>query len=269
MSRQLPTFFALTFAITWGCWLAASALMAAGMPEPITGSLVLLGTFTPGLVALLLTRRAAGPAGMQTLLGRITRWEVGARWYVFAMAFMVTVKLMVAVILRLTTGTWPRFGTEPWYLLAGAILFSTWVQAGEELGWRGYALPRLAARFGLGPASLGLGVIWATWHLPLFFFFPAADTFGQSFFIYLLQVTALSVAMAWLYWRTAGSLLLVMVLHAAVNNTKGIVPSVEPGASNSASLSASPVAWLTAVLMWLAAAFFLARMRNVRALPGA
>ena len=145
--------------------------------------------------------------------------------------------------------------------MAGAIVISTWVQAGEEIGWRGYALPRLSDGFGLAPASVVLGIIWATWHLPLFLI-PGADTFGQSFPLHLLQVTALSVAMAWLYWRTEGSLLLVMLLHAAVNNTKDIVPSAVPGARNPFALSTSLVAWITVALLWIAAAYFLVRMRK-------
>jgi len=136
---------------------------------------------------------------------------------------------------------------------------STPFQAGEEIGWRGYALPRLAARFGLARASILLGVIWACWHLPQFFI-PEVDTYGQSCFVFVLQVTALSVAMAWLYARTNGSLLLVMLLHAAVNNAKDIVPSALPGASNPFALSASLVAWLTVTLLWICAAYFLARM---------
>src|SRR5207247_10936925 len=103
-------------------------------------------------------------------------------------------------------------------------------RAGEGFGWRGYARPRLAARFGLGRASILLGLIWACWHLPQFFI-PEADTYQQSFFVYVLQVTALSVAMAWLYARTNGSLLLGMLLHAAVNNATDIVPSALPGAT--------------------------------------
>jgi membrane protease YdiL (CAAX protease family) len=145
--------------------------------------------------------------------------------------------------------------------MAMAMVFSTWVQAGEEIGWRGYALPRLAVRVGLAPASVLLGVLWAGWHLPLFFV-PAADTLGQSFPLYLLQVTGLSVAAAWLYWRTGGSLLLVMLLHAAVNNTKDVVPSAVPGATNPFALSTSLVAWITATLLWIAAAHFLWRMRR-------
>ena len=145
-------------------------------------------------------------------------------------------------------------------------MVSTWVQAGEEIGWRGYALPRLSERFGLAPASIILGILWATWHLPLFFFY-GSDIRGQSFPLYLLQVTAVSVAMAWLYWRTGGSLLLVMLLHAAVNNLKDIVPSAVPGATNAFALSASFVGWLTVAFLWIAAAYFLVQMRRTATLP--
>ena len=180
---------------------------------------------------------------------------------------MPAIKLSVALVHRLSTGAWPRFGQEAWYVMLGAILISTWVQAGEEIGWRGYALPRLSQQFGLAPASIILGIIWALWHLPLFFV-PRADTFGQSFPLYVLQVTAVSVALAWLYWRTEGSLLLVMLLHAAINNTKDIVPSVVPGATDTFTLSSSRVAWLTVLLLWIAAAYFMVRMRKVTWLPG-
>jgi membrane protease YdiL (CAAX protease family) len=83
---------------------------------------------------------------------------------------------------------------------------------------------------------------------------------------YLLQVTALSVAAAWLYWRTGGSLLLVMLLHAAVNNTKDIVPSAVPGATNIFALSPSLVAWLTVVFLWIPAVYFLVRMSRTATL---
>lgn len=176
---------------------------------------------------------------------------------------MAAIKLTVALVHRLATGVWPRFGDTPWVLMIAATVFSTVIggQAGEEIGWRGYALPRLAARFGLGGASIVLGVIWACWHLPLFYF-QGADTNGQSFVAYLLQVTALSVAIAWLYWRTNGSLLLTMLMHAAINNTKDIVPSIARTATNPFALSASLVSWLTVALLWIAAGYFLVRMRR-------
>jgi hypothetical protein len=153
----------------------------------------------------------------------------------------------------------PRFGTEAWYVIAVAIVFSTPVQAGEEIGWRGYALPRLESRFGLRSASVMLGVIWALWHLPLFFI-PGLDNYGQSFVVFALGCTALSVAIAWLYARTNGSVLMTMLMHSAVNQTTGIVPSAVTGASDPLALSHSLVAWLSVALLWICAAYFLARM---------
>ena len=260
----LLAFFALTYAATWISWGAASALSGGGGSaatgiSPIAGALFLFGTIAPSLVALVLTERVEGRAATRALLARVFQWRVGARWYLFAVGYMPAVKLSVALVHRVATGRWPAFGQEAWYLMAIAILFSTWVQAGEEIGWRGYALPRLSDRFGLAPASIILGIIWATWHLPLFFVL-GSDTYGQSFPLYLLQVIPVSVAMAWLYWRTEGSLLLVMLIHAAINNTKGIVPSAVQGATNPLALSTSLVAWLTVALLWIAALYFLVRM---------
>ena len=250
-------FFVLTYAVTWACFISVAAAIPARTPLGVV--LVLLGTFAPSLVALWLTAQVEGDSGLRALLGGVFRWRVAAGWYLFALAYIPAIKLTVALVHRLATGAWPRFGDEPWYGILAAIAFSTPFQAGEEIGWRGYALPRLAARFGLVRASLLLGLIWACWHLPQFFI-PEADTYGQSFFVYALQVTGLSVAMAWLYARTNGSLLLVMLLHSAVNNSKDIVPSAVPGAMSTFGLSASLVAWLTVTLLWICAAYFLARM---------
>lgn len=226
----------------------------------LRGPLFLLGVFAPAIVALALTARADGRAGVWALLARIGRWRVGVGWYLFAAGYMVAIKLAVALVHRAVTGAWPRVGEEPWFILVGALLVSTWAQAGEEVGWRGYVLPRLAARIGLARASILLGIIWAVWHLPLFFA-PETDTYGQSFAVYLLQVTAISVAMAWLYWKTGGSLLLVMLMHAAVNNTKDVVPSAVSGVTHAVALGGSLVAWMTVGLLWPGAAYFLFRMR--------
>jgi membrane protease YdiL (CAAX protease family) len=260
---QSLAFFLITYAVTWSAWF--------GWLHLTTGPrwfLFYLGVFAPGLVALGLTWKEKGQPAVRSLLARIFRWQVAARWYLFAIGYIATIKLLAAVAQRAFTGTWPSFGQEPWLLMVAAIVFSTWVQAGEELGWRGYALPRLSVCFGLAGASVIVGVLWAAWHLPLFFV-PAGDLHGQSFPLYLLQVTALSVAMGWLYWHTDGSLLLVMLFHAAANNTKDIVPSAVVGATNSLTLNASLVGWLTVALLWICAAYFLIRMHRATLESGA
>jgi membrane protease YdiL (CAAX protease family) len=77
-----------------------------------------------------------------------------------------------------------------------------------------------------------------------------------------LQVTAISVAVGWLYMKTNGSLLLTMLLHAAVNNTKDIVPSALLAPGNPWVLQATPVGWLTLLLLCASAAFFLMQMKG-------
>jgi len=258
-------FFALTYVLSWTCFLAAS-LMArdvdsgSGMSQPAM-VLGLLGTVAPAIIGLGLTARSDGIAGVQSLLGRMFKWHVSLRWYAFAAFYFATIKIGVALVHRIAVGVWPRFGVEPWYLLAVATLLSTPVQAGEEIGWRGYALPLLATRMGLARASLLLGVIWAAWHLPLFFI-PGTSNYGQSLVVFTLQVVAISVPMAWLYVRTGGSLLLVMLMHGADNQMRNIVPSAVPGASHALTLSTYLPAWMTVALLWIAASYVLVRMSN-------
>jgi membrane protease YdiL (CAAX protease family) len=185
--------------------------------------------------------------------------HVKARWYLFAVSYMVVIKLGAALAHRAVLGAWPRFGQESAPIIIAAIIFSTPFQSGEEIGWRGFALPRMAESMGFRAASLLLGVIWALWHLPLFFL-PGADTYLQSFPVWGLEVVALSVAIAWLYTHVKGSLLLTMLMHSAINQTIGIVPSVSARPTNAFSLNVSPVMWLTAALLWISATYFLVRM---------
>ena len=249
----------MTFVVTWGLWAMSSQLAGTAAQ-----AILLLGVFAPGLLAIALTRWREGPEAMRALIHRIFCWNVDAKWYAFAILYMPAIKLAVALIHRIVEGAWPRFGTEPILLMLSALLISTWVQAGEEVGWRGYALPRMSERLGLGTASIILGIIWATWHLPLFFYF-GGDTRGQSFLLYLMEVIPISVAMAWLYWKTNRSLLLVMLFHAAINNLKDIVPSAESGTRNPFSPGGSVVGWTTVVLLWICATYFLVQMSRSRA----
>jgi len=243
----LWAYFLITFAMTWTCW----ALVAARLTfHSALGQLLLyVGIAAPSLVSLALTAAARGRAGVGALLARLWPVPVAGRWVAFALGYTLAIKLAAALLLRVTTGAWPRFGAVPLVLVPFAIAVSTPVQAGEEIGWRGFALPRLAARLGLARASLLLGAVWALWHLPLFFT-RDTDTYGQSFVVYTVQVIALSVAIAWLYAKTGGGLFLPMLFHAAVNNTQDIVPSATPGAHAVFSPAASAMAWTASAVLW-------------------
>lgn len=260
---RLLAYFLLTFLVTWSVWFAAATLAAPGNRGFFggRGPVFLLGVFAPALVALALTAQAEGRTGVMRLLARMGHWQVGARWYAVAIGYFAVIKLAAALVHRIVTDEWPPFGNTPMALVVLGIAVSTWAQAGEEVGWRGYALPRLAQYFGLGGASLVLGVVWAAWHVPLFVL-PDSGSTGQSFPAYLLQVTAMSVVFAFLYWKTDGSLLLVMLMHASVNNTTGIVPAAVGGAISPIAFGGSLVAWATVALSWAVATPLLIRMRK-------
>jgi membrane protease YdiL (CAAX protease family) len=259
----VAAFFALTYLVSWTCFAAGGWLARdTGGIGFDAGVLLLAGTIAPSLVAIAMTAAREGRERALTLLERAVQADVALRWYVFAIAFFPLVKLTVAVVYRLGYGAWPRFGTESWYIIPIAIVFSTPVQAGEEIGWRGFALPRLAARIGFGPASIIVGAVWGVWHLPLFYI-GGVEQYRQSLPMFAAGTTALSVAMAWLYVKTGGSVLLTMVMHSAVNQTVGIVPSAAPVTGSPFSVHGSAVGWLTDGVLWIAAIGFLIAMRGV------
>ena len=228
---------------------------------PFRTALFLPGTFAPGFVAVWLMQRAEGSVGRRALIDQAVKWQVPGRWYLFALLYIAVIKLVAAVVHRVITGEWvPLVERNPWplFLLATLVFFP--VQAGEELGWRAYALPRMAARLGLGGAAILLGLLWAGWHLPLFLL-PETDLTDLSFPLYVLTVMPISVAMAWLYARSGQSLLVVMLLHAAANNTPHFVPP--PTGESPFEWNASLIQVITMVLLWIGAGYFLVRMRKV------
>jgi hypothetical protein len=132
----MVTFFVITYIVTWGAFIAA-AMTPAVVPR---GLLLFIGIFAPGFVALWLTGRATGRTGVNALLRRLFDWQVPARWYGFAVSYMVVVKLTVALVHRAAIGAWPRFGQEPWYLMLAG---DGRVHAGGGAGRRGDRMARV------------------------------------------------------------------------------------------------------------------------------
>ena len=260
-------FVVLTFILSWLLWLAAAVTLgweiSPQSPRMAIGApIYLLGVWAPAIVGVALTARAEGKPGVSALLRRMITAPVEGRLFFFALGYFVAIRFAAALLYRVSSGEWPAFTQELWFLMLLAGVFLSPMQAGEEVGWRGFLLPRLSARFGLPAASLIVGVIWAVWHLP-FFFVAGADKSGQPFAPYALSVIGMSVAMAWLYWRTEGSLLMTMLLHSAINNMN---PIVTPAMTSTGvfALRAPFVTWATTALLWICALFFLLAMRGQR-----
>jgi uncharacterized protein len=258
-------FFATTYGLSWICFVAAGRLSRPGLPanKPalLWSTLLMVGTFAPGIVGTWRTWLEEGAAGTARLFGRVLQWRVSVRWYILAIGYFLAIRLSVVVADRAIAGAWPSLQQIPWYVFLPGIVFSTPAQAGEEIGWRGYALPRLGARFGFARASLIVGVVWGAWHAPLFFV-PGLDKTGQSVVLFAVGSIALSVAMTWVYVHAQRSVLLMMIMHAAVNETTIMIPSALLDASTRIVGVDSLAEVLTVAALSMCAAFFLLRMPN-------
>jgi membrane protease YdiL (CAAX protease family) len=170
-----------------------------------------------------------GWAGVRDLLARVVPSWSAVPWYVAVLIGFPALNLVAARLLD------PDFFARlPAWQRILALLPLTLVTdtgpLGEEFGWRGFALPRLLQRRPPLAAALILGVIWWAWHLPTFFI-PTLSQHQLSIPIFLVNSLALSVIMTWLYQRTRGDLLLMILVHVAANYCGGIgVPfNVEVG----------------------------------------
>lgn len=241
LTRRRPwAFFGLTFALSWAVWVP---MMVLKIDHPIYK----LGTFGPVIVALLLTAICEGREGVRSLAQRLLVWRVSVFWYLFSF-FSTAVVALIAIGLHVLLGGEAGAFNDPaqLYLVIPAFLYVLFTSVvGEEIGWRGYALPRLQARSSALGASITLGLIWGIWHLPLFWM---AGNFHQHIpvSLFLLQTTGFSVLYTWMWNNTRGSLLMPHLFHAASNTTLGVLPILP-----TAAYPATRPLWLGVGLLWL------------------
>jgi membrane protease YdiL (CAAX protease family) len=190
-----------------------------------------------------------------TLLKRYLIWRVSWRWYLVAFLLYPAIFVAGIALHAAWTGTPADFSTTlAWQFFAGAARLPLFVlpfflfdalSNGEEMGWRGYVLPRLQARHSALAASLTVGVIWGFWHLPKFLGPANSGDFG----LFVVKTMGDAVLYTWLYNNTRGSLLLVTILHAAGNTAGFFLPLGHTAATDSVSAQI-----ITVALIWLAAA---------------
>lgn len=232
-TTSLLTFFALAFVWSWTCWLIAPALKAYSPVAAI--ALSLAAGIGPSLAAVVVVASGGGRDGLRRWLARCLRWRIGWRWILLALVLPPLIAGLAAAAHVALGGVLPSspFAGHVWVAAASVLLmFFFGGPFGEEFGWRGYALPALQERWGWRVSSVLLGVIWAAWHLPLFYIANAVQS-NLPMGMYALSVIASSVLFAWLFNRSHGSILPVLVLHTAVNAWSTIIPvMVLPDGSN-------------------------------------
>jgi uncharacterized protein len=210
----VPVFVVVTFAVTWVVWVPR----ALGAQLGVVGQ---LWTWMPALAALACAALMYGRAGVRDLGRRLVLWRVRWWWYVVVLLGPFAFAMAVAGIAVLLGKPWSAVRPAALTLSVPALLLTLLLLAltdglGEELGWRGYLLPRLLARYQAVIASLILGVIWWLWHLPLVWTTGAAIE-GQPLWLLLADLLAKSLIFTFVFLGTRGSVLIAILLHASTN----------------------------------------------------
>jgi CAAX protease family protein len=252
------TYFVIAFAFTGFFWTLA-ALGARGVIPALPG-LTVIGTFGPLVAAVVVTAQESGRAGLRSLLGRILHWRVAPIWYGVVLLGPILLYLVAMALEVALGGRPPSLGALIGVLPILVIFFGymvVFVALGEEVGWRGYALPALQARYGALVSSVILGVLWALWHLPLFFN-PDTHYSNLPFVIQLAIQIPLAILFTWVFNSTGGSVLMAILLHAMVNASGRLwsaMPeySVEPPSAAEAAAQTVHINLMGAIVMGVAA----------------
>jgi uncharacterized protein len=201
--RRFPftAFVLIAFGFTWP--------LAAGMRFSLL--LPLLGLFGPLLGAVVVIGALQGRPGLKGLWRRFALQGRHVKW--LAVAFGLPLLLLVPVWLleRSALALGP---------ITGVSIALAFLVVGEEVGWRGFALPYLLERWPALASSIGagvaVGVVWALWHLPNFFL-PGYPHRGLPFTAFFILVVSYSILFTWLHIKTGGNLSVAVVFHAALN----------------------------------------------------
>jgi membrane protease YdiL (CAAX protease family) len=182
---------------------------------PMPGEIIpVVIVFIPALMAIVLMALSEGKAGVRSLLSKLSKWHLNFKWVVIALVLAFVMRLTISLI-ALGLGMIPaihlRPGSPAQFVILALILLLFAMP--EELGWRGYVLPKLLEQRSPFAAGLIIGLLWGSLHLALHL--PGMMYAGLPLLPTLLQLIGLSVLITWLYVQTSGNILLTSLFHAA------------------------------------------------------
>jgi uncharacterized protein len=240
--HDLGVYFFLAFSLSWLPW----PLVAL---NPESSPMV---PFGPLIAAVVVTALSGGRRSLGQLLAQLARWRSPTRWYAVALLIPLTITGLAAATTSAVGGS-IAFRSGPEWTQIAATFISAVVLIGvfEEVGWRGYALPRLLQKMTGLRAALVIGVIWASWHLPELVSDPTRQRPVVQF---VIIVIAQSVFLSWLYISTAGALPIVIISHATIDTVvRFILPNFTQGSYQ--------LIWWCQAGLWTAVAILVATVR--------
>jgi membrane protease YdiL (CAAX protease family) len=226
---QLPLFFLLCLIISWIVWIPQALARLCGTQTPFTrdSPLNLLAVWAPAVSAILLSRAMEGKTETQALFLSLRRWRTGIHWYLFILLYPAAIWFLARAIdylfgrpFEFMPPILSYFPLDQSYMVVAALVFAFPNTLGEEIGWRGFALPRLQAKYNALAASVLLGLFWAIWHIPMWI---ANDKLGLDLFRSIITIIAYTIIFTWVYNSTSGSVLLTWLFHASITITQYIL----------------------------------------------
>lgn len=205
------------FTISWAIEIPLALKAQGVISTELPFSLHYLAAFGPFIAGIVLTWRENRLPGLKDLLIRTLRWRVGSVWWIVAFSPLL-IFFIVAIIMSYIRGTsldlqmLNHFDFLPDVGVSAVLIWLATYGFGEEIGWRGYLLPRLQRDQSAWSASIILWAIWAIWHTPSFFYLNTVSSIG-TLVGFLIGVLAGSIFLTWLYNSSGGSILIVAVWH--------------------------------------------------------
>lgn len=254
-SRNLAAYFILAYLISWAIAIPLALAKQGLIRQVFPPWFHYLVAYGPMLSALIVTSATQGRQGLKAIGARIVQWQVGIQWWLAALSPVLIGVLVVLVmnLMRVQKISLSDLGAVQFLPPLGGIgALLLWILTfgfGEEIGWRGYALPRLQKDHNALNATLILTLFWALWHLPQFFYlFDPAIAIG--WFIGLL---AGAIVFTWLLNSAEGSILVVAIFHGSFNYVTA--------SSAGSGLLAAVVS--TVVMVWAFAVLFVYKPRTL------
>ena len=215
--HSVTLFFVLTF-------LIAHVMMVPVMLTGI-GWLSFIVASSSSVAGLITAALIGGKEGLKQLLSGFLRWRCNPLWYILAIFIPVT---FMFIVIGLSTAFVPQFQIQ-WTvglaMLVPTFLLTT-VQAGlgEEIGWRGYAIPKLMEKRSALASTLIVGAVWAAWHIPLYFITGTLQNnlvqemgLPLTLVVYSIFIIALAVVYSWIYLASNKNLWLPILMHGSTN----------------------------------------------------
>ncbi len=248
----LPTYFLLSYAFTWAFAIPLMFLWRVGQPLEWWFVFFLPLPYGPSIAALAMTYVLEGKAGLKRLVGKLFLWRVSWKWYAFIALTPLMISVFAVGLSSFRETALNGFDPSGWLFILPMLLIALpFGPLPEELGWRGFALPRLRQRFGVLESGLILGVVWTFWHTPMFWIGTAmSPSLGLSpgvVLLYLAFITAESVLIAVVWEKTKGSVLIATLFHLTFNVSAGYLLSMTPDLSPAQELE---IETLSTALVW-------------------